>query len=305
MKRILTLCLCALCTLAIQAQTIDDLKAQKQSLESEYNEAQSVADGLKSKIDALDTEIKKLSGWRTGLNGLVGFDFNNSDNWAANPNPTSSSSALNIGGSMFANRLADKYFWRNKLVINKSWQDVDFAAETEEDGLESTLDILNLSSLYGYKFSEKLAASALGELNTSIENFLSPGTLDIGVGFTWTPVPDLVVVVHPLNYRAAFSGLDAIESTGTLGAKLRADYTRSFNVGGKNVAWSSVLTGFLPYQNNDPDPSLQEYTWINNLAFTLFKGIGVGASFGIRNAEFETTEIQTFYSLGLSYAFEK
>ena len=45
---------------------------------------------------------------------------------------------------------------------------------------------------------------------------------------------------------------------------------------------------------HDPDPSLFEYTWINSLAFEVWKGIGVGISFGLRNAEFENLEVKKF-----------
>ena len=36
------------------------------------------------------------------------------------------------------------------------------------------------------------------------------GYLDAGVGATWTPVTDLVVVIHPLNYNFVFADNDAV-----------------------------------------------------------------------------------------------
>ena len=137
----------------------------------------------------------------------------------------------------------------------------------------------------------------MAELNTSIENFVDPGAFDFGVGGTWTPNNNLVVVFHPLNYHAALSRTDGIDGIGALGLKLRADYTKGINLAGKNLNLSSTLTGFIPYS----DDNIQEFTWVNTVSFELWKGIGVGIGFGLRDAEFEFPDTQTYYSLGLSY----
>jgi hypothetical protein len=36
-------------------------------------------------------------------------------------------------------------------------------------------------------------------------NLNDPGYLDLGAGVTWTPIKDLIVVIHPLNYHFIFS----------------------------------------------------------------------------------------------------
>lgn len=290
------------------AQNVEDLKAQKATLDAERAVHQAKVDSVQGEINKLNSQLEILSGWIKGLSGTIGFNFNKSSKWVANPNPEASSTALNIGVTAFANQINEKSFWRNKGIINKSWQDVDLTkadADADNDGLfdNGTADILNVSSLFGLKLGEKIALSTLGELNTSLGNFFDPGTFDIGVGATWTPTKDLVVVVHPFNYHYAFSGVEGLKSTGAFGAKVRADYTKSLVIGGKNVAWSSTLTSFIPYK--EKDPTLFEYTWLNTLAFQVWKAIGVGASFGIRNAEFETNDFQSYYSIGLSYAFQK
>ncbi len=294
-----------LCITYSYGQTLEELEAQKSELEAQKAGLQEQFDtynGYQAEINAINDQILKLSGWQTGFSGLIGFSFTKSNNWVSNPNPNASSSALNLGFTGYANKITDSYFWRNKGILNKSWSDVDLSdadAMSEDDGLfdNGTVDLLNLNSLYGKTLSDKIAASAMGEVNTSLGNFLDPGTLDIGVGITYTPNSDLVVVIHPLNYHVAFSGLEGVESTGALGAKLRADYTKNFAGG---VAWSSTLTSFIPYVSKDP--TLFEYSWINTLSFEVWNGLGVGFSLGIRKAEFEWADTQTYYSLGLSYA---
>jgi len=157
-----------------------------------------------------------------------------------------------------------------------------------------------LSSLYGKNISDTWALSGLGELNSSVGNFLNPGTLDIGVGLTWNPNSDLVVVIHPLNYHIAFSSVDGVSSEGALGAKLRADYTHEFPGG---LGWSSTFTSFIPYSSQeDPQPTLFEYTWLNTLTYTLTGGLGINFGFGLRNAEFENDGTQTYYNVGLAYS---
>ena len=307
MKRIFTLCLIAVCAFGTSwGQTLDeDLKAKA----AELADAQAIADGLAAEVADLEAQIEKNAGWIKGYTGLVGFDINSSNNWISSPNPDASSTSLNIALTGFANKVTDADFWRNKGLLTKSWSDIDLSdadAGVDGDGLfdNGTVDILNLSSLYGRRLSNAWALSGLAELNTSIENFLEPGTFDIGVGFTWTPdIDDLVVVIHPLNYHIAFPAEGAeFSTTGSLGAKIRADYNRNFG----KVAYNSTFTSFIPYGSNDPDPSLFEYTWINTLGFDLWKGIGVGFSFGLRRAEFETPiegtdNLQTYYTIGLAY----
>ena len=58
-----------------------------------------------------------------------------------------------------------------------------------------------------------------------LNNFNDPGYLDVGVGATWTPIENLIVVIHPLNYNFVFADNDAIFES-SLGAKIVADYTR-------------------------------------------------------------------------------
>lgn len=308
---------------AQEEMTLEQMNAKKTTMVDMIKTKQAEVDATQAELDALQKRINMLSGWMTGLTGIVGLNFGGSNQWAANPNPTSSSRAISIGVTGYANREAPKYFWNNKLIINKAWQRVDITrADQDRDGNLfdfGTVDIFNVSSLAGYKLTDKIAISALGELNTSLGNFLNPGTFDIGFGVTWKPIPNLVVVIHPLNYHIAFSSGENSISQGALGAKVRADYQDDFMIAGRKIAWSSTLTAFLPYGGDDSevvnldkfgmlDPTsptrmagLFEYTWLNTFSFQVWKGIGVGATFGIRDAEFEFQDLQTFYTIGLTY----
>ena len=288
------------------AQSIEELKELQAEKKSVIADLQSQIDMAQTEVDDIQKAIDNLSGWKKGFTGLFGFDVNNSNGWAANPNPDASSSALNIGLSAFANRTAEKFFWNNKAVLTKSWQDVDLTeadSETENDGLfdNGTVDILNIQSLYGYKLNDQLALSGMADLNTSVENFLSPGVLDLGLGITWVPSSNMTVVIHPFNYHLAFSGVEGVDTEGAVGSKIRMDYNQSFSISGKDMTWTTTLMSFIPYQSNEP--TLFEYTWLNTISFELWKGIGVGIGFGLRNAEFESPDTQSYTSFGLSYSF--
>ena len=320
------LCLFVFTSGVLSGQTLEELSTMKAEKLGSIADLQAQIDATNAELDGIQKEIDILSGWRKGFTGLIGFDWNKSNGWIANPNPDASSSALNLGITAFANADKEKTFWHNKLTIQKAWSDVNTSASDDnanDDGLfdNGTVDILNLSSLAGYKLSDKLALSGLGELNTSIENFLKPGTFDIGVGVTWLPIQNMTVVIHPLNYHVAFpADGSGIDTKGSIGAKFRLDYFQDFNVAGKNVNWSTTLTSFIPYadkkQTTDPvlneagieiipsrEAGMFEYTWLNTLSFEVWQGIGVGIGFGLRNSDFESADLQTYTSLGLSYGF--
>ena len=180
--------------------------------------------------------------------------------------------------------------------------------------------MFNISSLYGRNIAKNIAVSALAEYRTTLlTNFNDPGYLDVGVGFTWTPIENLIVVVHPLNYNFVFADSNSVFES-SLGAKIVADYTRQIGA----VNFKTNLSAFQSYKSSD----LSNWTWSNSFSYTLWKMIGVGFDFGLRSnkqealnyalgqfnplavpTETEPTfgnvdnDLQTYYTIGLSYKF--
>ncbi|MCB0688912.1 MAG: DUF3078 domain-containing protein [Saprospiraceae bacterium] len=272
------------------AQTLEELKSMKA-------EKEAAVSTLKGEIADIDAQIDALPGWETGTFGTLGFNLSSFNNWVkgANPNAVSSSIRGTING--YANYDNPQLFWRNSGGLNLGWQKLDTDLEDNVDAaFEQVADILKIQSLFGYKFNSKLAGSALLDYNTSIlSNFNNPGILDLGVGFTWTPVKDLVVVVHPLNYHIVLGDDPTYGSA--LGTKIVVDYTKEIVPG---LTWKSNLAAFAPYKKTDP--SLGEWTWTNGLGFNIWKGIGVGLEFGLRKAEVESPDGQNYWVVGLSYS---
>lgn len=308
-KLSLGLLLCFVSILS-HAQTLEELKAQKAALAAGQATEQAKVDSFAAEIAKLDGQIEILSGWQTGFDGVIGLTFGSSNNWQSNANPNSSFSNLSVGLNAFANIIKEKSFWRNTFTSNTAWQslDVDTDDNTEEQSfLENrTTDVLTVGSLYGLRLNQDFAISAMADFNSSIFNFLEPGSLGFGAGGTYTPhqLPNFVAVIHPLTYQIAFPSTDSpIETTGGLGSKLKVTYNKSFTGG---VNWSSNFSTFIPYSQpaeGSEEAPLFEYTWINTISFNVWKGIGIGLNFGIRQAEFEFDGTQSFSTLGISYGF--
>lgn len=309
MKKVLSFALFLfLGVFTLQAQTLEELKTKKADLEAKQAAEQAKADAFKGEIADLSSQIEILSGWQKGLGGVVGLNFNDANKWASNANPNSSSSNLAIALSGFATKTTDKSFWRNSGNINLGWQGLKTDVIDSKFLQDRVTDLFTISSLYGYKLNQDIAVSALGDFNSSVFNFLSPGSLDFGAGVTWTPhqIPNLYVVLHPLTYHIAFPGNGSpAETTSGLGTKIKAEYAKDFG----KVSWTSSLGGFIPYGGkklgeDSVERSLAEYTWINSLSFKVLKDIGVGITYGIRKTDYESAgDLQSFSTVGLSYGF--
>jgi hypothetical protein len=295
-------------TLLTYSQTEDELKAAQAAKNDSIS-------AIQGRVDAIQAELDALPGWKVSAFGTIGGNFSNFNNWYTQGVPNNSSGNLGFTVNAFANLMQEKYFWRNSANINLNWVKLDDKDNPlDDDGFRETTDVFNISTLYGRKVSEKFAISGLMEYRTTIlNNFNDPGYLDVGVGGTWTPITDLVVVIHPFNYNFVFSSGDNIFES-SFGAKIVADYTRQVGA----VNFKTNLSMFQSYKSSN----LSNWTWTNSFSYTLWKMIGVGFDFGLRNNKQEAlnysintlgnatetfdsvdNSLQTYWTLGLSYAF--
>lgn len=309
MNRILLFLAVLLCgMMTVNAQTKEELETQKA-------EKQAESDKYKKEADALQKQIDALPGWKVGAFGTIGGSLSNFTNWYSQgkPNNTSGNIGFTINGH--ANLIQEKFFWRNSLTTNLNWVKLDDRDDPADDSSFSpTTDVFSVSSLYGRNITKTLAASGLMEYRTTLlDNFNDPGYLDLGIGATWTPIENLIVVIHPLNYNFVFSSGDTVFES-SLGAKIVADYTRQ--IGAINL--KSNLSMFQSYKSSN----YSNLTWNNSFGYTLWKMIGIGFDFGLRsnkqealdyalntlgdtNATFNNVnnDLQTYYTVGLSYKF--
>lgn len=312
MKKIFLLLVIFVGIITVNAQTKEELKAEK-------SQKQAVVSVLQGEVKAIQAKIDALSGWRTGAFGTIGGSLSGFDKWYAQGVPNNSSGNIGFTLNGFANLIQPKFFWRNALTTNLNWVKLNNKDNPfDSDSFEPTTDVFNMSSLYGRNLTKRLAVSGLLEYRTTIlDNFNNPSYLDLGVGATWTPINNLVVVIHPLNYNFIFSsGNTVFESS--LGAKIVADYTRQIG----NVNFKTNVSMFNSYKSSD----FSNWTWSNSFSYTLWKSIGVGFDFGLRNNKQEAlnyittlpiadggdptttfatldNKLQSFYTVGLSYKF--
>ncbi len=299
--------------LCLQAQT-------KEEMVTEMNAKKDSIASIQARVDAIQARINALPGWKIGAFGTIGGSVSNFNNWYTQSKPNITSGNIGFTFNTFANLRQDNYFWRNSANINLGWVRLDDRDDpTDSDKFEATTDVIQLTSLFGWNLTKSLAVSTLAEYRTTfINDFNNPGYLDVGIGGTWTPLSDLVVVIHPLNYNFVFSDEGNIYES-SLGAKIVGDYTRSIG----QIGFKSNLSTFLSYE----DSNLNNVTWTNGFSYTLWGAFGIGFDFALRsnkqealdytlntlalqdptlaNETLETVdnELQSFWIFGVSYSF--
>jgi hypothetical protein len=305
----------------LNAQTVEELTAKKEAkaaelakLEGDLKALQGKVNGLKSEVADLTEKTTPYPRWETGSFGTVGFNFTRFNDWFQKDDSNTSAATIGFTLNGFANLQQKKYFWRNAGNLNLSWLKFDNKEiDTDEEDFQVAADAFNLTSLFGYKLTEKFAISTLAEYRTAILDgkLNNPGYLDIGAGATWTPINDLVIVFHPGNYNFVFSDDDNFDFQSSVGMKIVADYARKLS---KGLAWKTNFSTFISYEGSE----MSNWTWINGFS-TAVKGIGVGIDIGLRQnkQEAEANEarlnptdpapagnpLQMYYVLGLSYNF--
>ena len=301
----------AMCfVILVNAQTKEELLAELGPKKDSIASIQARANAIQAQIDA-------LPGWKVGAFGTIGGSISQFTNWYTQSAPNNTAGNIGFTFNTFANLREENYFWRNTANVNLGWVKLDNRdSDADIDKFKPTNDVFQLTSLFGWNITKSFAISTLGEYRTTlINNFNDPGYLDIGIGGTWTPIPDLVVVIHPLNYNFIFASEDNIYES-SAGAKIVADYTKSIGA----VGFKSNLSTFSSFE----DSNLSNFTWTNGFSYTLWKSFGIGFDFALRSNKQEAldyalntlmedptlvtldnvnNELQSFWIFGISYSF--
>lgn len=295
------------------AQSLEELEKQKVEKEKELAQSQQSLKELTNKVKTLEKEVASLTDkttpyprWDKGLFGTLGFNLSNYNDWLAKNTPNISSVNIGVAFNGFINLDQKKFFWQNTGNLTLGWlkfnnKDLD----NDDDGFQVSADLLQLNSLFGLKFSKKLAFSSVIDYRTSLleGTFNNPGYLNFGsLGIAWKPNSSLAVSVHSLSYNLilAEKGNNSFESS--FGAKIVGDYTRKLP---KGIAWKSNLSAFLSYKNVS---DLSDWIWTNSFT-TAVKGVGIGLTLGLRESKQEAralertdNPLQSYWLLGLSYS---
>jgi hypothetical protein len=294
------------------SQTIQDLKAEKALKEDSITQIQ-------KRVDNLQKQIDKLPGWKFGAFGIIGGSFSGFNNWYAQGTPNNASAVIGISINPFAKFDSENYFWYNQAQVNLGWVKFDDKDDPDDDdSFREATDVFNVLSLFGYNLNEKFAISTLAEYRTTLlNNFNDPGYLDLGIGATWKPISNLVVTVNPINYNFVFSNEDSIFES-SFGTKILATYSKTIS----DFEIKSVFSTFQSYKSSN----LSNWTWTNSFSYKLWKAIGLGFEFGLRDNKQEalnyafnqwdgsgtdpeptfdniSNDLQTYWLFGVTYSF--
>jgi len=270
-------------------QTLEELKEAKKIKEDSVS-------AIEGRIGDLESQIDAFPGWKFGAFGTIGASLSGFNNWYAQQSPNNEAGRIGITVNPYAKLDRDKYFWYNNAQLNIGWIKFDDKDDPDDqDGFRQSNDVFNITSLFGYNLTSKLAASTLMEYRSTIlSNFNDPGYLDLGVGITWKPIDGLIIVAHPANYNFVFSDDDTIFDS-SFGAKLLANYSKSIG----KFNWKSQFSAFASYK----DSNLSNWTWTNNFAYKVWRDIGLGFEFGLRDNKQEALnyEINTLGNAGATF----
>lgn len=308
MMKLLTCIVFVLLCSFLNAQTAEELADSLAAKQAQFDTLEPQSKALTAQVETLKTEIDNLKDlitpyprWDISALGNLGFNFADFSDWLSKSSPNTTAITLAITTNGWANLDQKNYFWRNSTNITAGWTKFDDRDDPEdEDDFEVSADAFTFTSVFGYKLSEKLAISGLGEYRTSFleDNLNDPGYLDVGAGITLTPIKDLYIMLHPLNYNFIFS--TEYDYQQSIGAKLIVDYIKEIT---KDIGFKTNFSGFMSYEGSD----LSNWTWTNGFT-TAVKGFGFGLDFGLRGNKQEAlaegrtdNPLQSYWIVGLSY----
>ena len=128
--------------------------------------------------------------------------------------------------------LKDNDLWENIVILGYGQNN------TKGIGTRKTQDVINLSTNYGRKIFKSWYASAGAGLITQfangyddgnnpnapkISNFMAPGYLSVGAGFTYRPNDNFTLTLRPANARWTFVLDEDLQKKGTYGLKNDGD----------------------------------------------------------------------------------
>ncbi len=281
----------------------------KEELKKELGSIEAKIKDLKKESSKIQKEIDDLYGWHFKNFGTIGVNLSSFNNWYSNTKPNLLSGHITIVNNLYLKLNKEKYFWLSYFNINLGWKlSYNSDKDKENKGFEGKSDVFRFASTFGYKLGQNLALStSIAYRGSFLKEFGDPSVFDFGLGVTWNPLKDLYLILNPVNYNWILSGADKSYKS-SIGASLLIDYPHSFAA----LNLNSTLFGFLSYQSSH----YSNWTWKNTISYTLWKYLGLGLSFGLKQDKQEAfnskitdypslketkNKLQTFVVLGLTY----
>ena len=173
---------------------------------------------------AVCAETKKDSVWIT--NGYAGLKLTQVSftNWATGGD---NAFAFDLQGTYQADYKHNKHIWQNRIELSYGLN------KTKSENTKKTSDKIYLNSNYGYEIYKNLYLSALFNFQSQftrgydygvnpdvyVSQFMAPGYLMTGIGFTWIPNKFFTAVLSPAAWRGTFVLNDRLSDEGAYGVK--------------------------------------------------------------------------------------
>lgn len=214
----------------------------------------------------------------------------------------------------------DKDLWEN--IINLGYGQNN----TKGIGTRKTQDVIDLSTNYGRKIAESnwyysVGASlktqfAAGYENgndpaaAKISNFMAPGYVNFGVGFTYKPNENLTVSLRPANARWTFVLDKDLQQAGNYGLKNNGDSSLfQFGFLGtaqyklklmENISLINNVSVFSNYLDH-PDRLVLSYGGILNMKINKYISSVVTVDVMYDHNQIQKTQVKQTLGIGIAY----
>lgn len=190
----------------------------------------------------LEAKVSKDSVWTT--NGNIGLKFTQVSltNWAAGGN---NAIAFDVQGAYQANLKKGKHIWNNRIELAYGLN------KNKGEDTQKSNDKIYLNTNYGYEIAKHIYFSTLLNFQSqfspgydyaksktiSISDFMAPGYLIIGTGFSWIPNKYFNANLSPISWRGTFVLNDRLANEGaygvTPGNKILSEWGANLKLEGK------------------------------------------------------------------------
>ncbi len=213
----------------------------------------------------------------------------------------------------------DKDLWENLIIMGYGMNN------TQGVGNRKTQDVINLSTNYGRKISGNWYASVGAGLITQfapgyedgnnpdaakISNFMSPGYVNVGAGFTYKPNDNFTMTLRPANARFTFVLDKDLQYAGIYGLKNDGD-SMLFQFGFlgtaqykvklmENITLQNTASVFSNYLDH-PERLVLSYGGILNMKVNRYISTNVTLDLLYDHNQIKKTQLKQTLGIGLAY----
>ncbi|PZU91594.1 MAG: hypothetical protein DI529_00040 [Chryseobacterium sp.] len=213
----------------------------------------------------------------------------------------------------------DKDLWENIIILGYGMNN------TQGVGNRKTQDVINLSTNYGHKISGHWYASVGAGLITQfapgyedgnnpdaskISNFMAPGYVNLGAGFTYKPSDNFTMTLRPANARFTFVLDKDLQYAGNYGLKNDGD-SMLFQFGFlgtaqykiklmENITLQNTASVFSNYLDH-PERLVLSYGGILNMKVNKYISTNVTLDLLYDHNQIKKTQLKQTLGIGFAY----